>query len=52
MRKKRFDRFINFHIDSKLLNRLDIFAERKEWKRNFIIREAIKFYLNVKEKEE
>ena len=50
--KKKFDRFINLHIDSRLLNRLDTFAEKKEWKRNFIIREAIKFYLNAKEKEE
>ena len=50
--KKQFDRLINFHIDSKLLNRLDAFAKKKEWKRNFIIREAIKFYLEVKEKGE
>ena len=43
--KKQFDRLINFHIDSALLNQLDEFAEKKGWKRNFTIREAIKDYL-------
>ena len=51
MIKRRLDRLVTFHVDSKLLNRLDAFAEKREWKRNFIIREAIKFYLGAKEKE-
>lgn len=43
--KKQFDRKVNFHIDSKLLERLDAFAEKRGWKRNFIIREAIKKFI-------
>lgn len=51
MKNKLFDKLINFHIDNKLLKRIDSYAKQENWRRNFVIREAIKEYLDKKENE-
>lgn len=52
MKDKLFDKLINFHIGNDLLERLDFFSKRKGWRRNFVIREAIKEYLDRKKIED
>ena len=51
MKDKLFDKLINFHIDNKLLKQIDSYAKRKNWRRNFIVREAIKEYLERRKDE-
>ena len=48
-RHKRFDKFVNFHIEGELLERLDKVADRKGWPRNMLIREYIKQGLETDE---
>ncbi len=52
MKDKLFDKLINFHIDNKLLRRIDLYAKQNNWRRNFIIRESIKEYLDRRENED
>ena len=52
-KEKRFNKFINFHLDEELLTRLDDFVKRQEYpwnSRNMHIREAIREYLDRREK--
>ena len=51
MKNKLFDKLINFHIDDNLLERLDSYTKEKNWRRNFVIREAIKEYLDRRKNE-
>ena len=44
-------RVVTFKIDEKLLERLDMYAVNNKLSRSDVIREAIEFYLNVKEQE-
>jgi predicted transcriptional regulator len=38
-------------VDEELLKRLEDFTERKKWKKSFVIREAVKEYLDRHEDE-
>ena len=44
-------RVVTFKIDERLLERLDMYAVNNKLSRSDVIREAIEFYLNVKEQE-
>jgi len=50
MVEKLFDTLISFHIGFKLLTRLDNLSRKKDWKRSFAIREAIRTFLDKEEK--
>ena len=51
MKNKNFDRVINLHIDNQLLKNIESYAKKKAWNRSFVIREAIKEYLDRRKNE-
>jgi len=46
--KKQLGRKLNFYISPKLEKKLKEYAEKKGWKFSFVIREAIKEFLDKK----
>ena len=40
-----FDKNILFRLEKKLFDELDAFCKKRNWKKSFVIREAIKDYL-------
>jgi len=40
-----FDKNIIFRIEEKLFNDLDAFCRERNWKKSFVIREALKKYI-------
>lgn len=48
MKKKQekiFDEVIYFRIEKELLDKLNAFCKKRNWKKSFVIREALKEYL-------
>jgi len=49
--KKQLGRKLNFWISPELEKELKEYAEKKGWKFSFVIREAIKKYIKIRNKD-
>ena len=49
-KQEKKDILLNFHVDKKLLKELKDFCYKSSWTMSFVIREAIKRFINFEEK--